>query len=103
MTSKVCKNCGQRVVFKNFALGQEWIHQPVGSSFMDDQYTYCRKTVAEENRPDSTEALTWRISMSDCSPIITCLVCGHRSFGDSAVDAFRSAWSHSAEKHNDLF
>lgn len=42
----ICANCGERIVLVNYALGQEWTHQPAGASFQDGVHQYCHKTVA---------------------------------------------------------
>lgn len=42
-----CKNCGQRIVRINWALGPGWTHQPESSSFQDGIHDYCHLSVAE--------------------------------------------------------
>lgn len=48
-----CKNCGQRIIKINYALGEQWMHQPVGASGIDGVHQYCQLTVAEpeEEKP----------------------------------------------------
>jgi hypothetical protein len=48
-------------------------------------------------------AVTWTVEISDVTPTITCGECGHRSFGDSANDAFVNAWEHMAQKHGEVW
>ncbi len=45
-----CRNCWQRVVCVNFAMGPWWVHQPAGAAFGDGQHEYCHMTVAEPER-----------------------------------------------------
>lgn len=50
MDEDTCRNCWQRVVLVNFAMGPAWVHQPAGSAFSDGQHTYCHMTVAVPER-----------------------------------------------------
>lgn len=45
-----CKNCQERIVKVNFALGESWMHQREGASGTDGQYMHCRLSVAEPIR-----------------------------------------------------
>ena len=60
MDEDTCRNCWQRVVLVNFAMGPSWVHQPAGAAFQDGQHTYCHMTVAVPERkgrePHSDEA-----------------------------------------------
>lgn len=49
-----CKHCGVHIKLVNGYSGNEWVHQPVGASFKDGEYRYCRNTAAEppEKNPE---------------------------------------------------
>lgn len=51
-----CRNCSQRIVLVNFALGPCWVHQPPGSTFADNQHEFCHVTVAQpEHEPSEAQ------------------------------------------------
>lgn len=59
-----CVHCGRRVVKKNYALGEKWVHQPAGAAFDDYVEEFCQRTVATPVLAETPEVLTGQVPVS---------------------------------------
>lgn len=46
-----CRHCEARIIRVNYAMGEKWVHQQAGASYLDGTYEFCRVTTAGPGNP----------------------------------------------------